>query len=418
MNKAFKLLFALLISLPSLAQNSDSTQWNRFSNLFDNPYKKFKTVEIIGFQSSNILSANRVSNDFIYPFVFGKNLDKKTIDHNLDNLKSKQLNKETDQELRYINLKKNAFKTKTLNWYINGGVHSRTYVNASNDAARLIFKGNSDTTKYQFNNNTYSNLRMNKFGGGIYHHVEKTAKPYNLSLGLFLLQALNYGDINTYKNNYLQGNEDSFRVGGNYDAAFANANAFSSNGLGLGSELLFNQKLSADKVWGFGLQNFGFAHFKNTTTTYSANGQYKFDGVFIPEIGRLGESDYFQNKLDSFTNPLNNIKENQSQLILIAPVSFIYYTLHLSSGYYQFTLRHSGTKALPVAELRYFKFIKPSLLFGVTAGAVGQHFLNSDINWAINRHLFFQAGVYHLEALTLPKTFGGLGGKYGFQFVF
>lgn len=216
----------------------------------------------------------------------------------------------------------------------------------------------------------------------------------------------------------MQGNEDSFRVGGNYDAAFANANAFSSNGLGLGSELLFNQKLSADKVWGFGLQNFGFAHFKNTTTTYSANGQYKFDGVFIPEIGRLGESDYFQNKLDSFTNPLNNIKENQSQLILIAPVSFIYYTLHLSSGYYQFTLRHSGTKALPVAELRYFKFIKPSLLFGVTAGAVGQHFLNSDINWAINRHLFFQAGVYHLEALALPKTFGGLGGKYGFQFVF
>jgi hypothetical protein len=418
MNKAFKLVVALLISFQGLAQNGDSTKWNRFKNQFDNPYKNFEAFNLLGFQSSTFISTNRISNDFIYPFVFGKKLEKDAIDHNLENTKNKRLSSETNQELRFVNLKKNAFKTKSLNWYVKGGVHSRTFVNATNDAAKLIFKGNTETSKYEFNDCSYSNLRLNKFGGGLYHHVEKTAKPFNLTFGLFIIQALNYGNVKTYNKNYLQGNEDSFDIGVNYDAAFANAKAFSSNGLGLGSEVVFNQKISPTKTWGFSLQNFGFAYFKNNTTTYTANGQYKFDGIYIAEVGRLSEDDYFKNKLDSFTNPLNNVKENQSKPILIAPVSFIYYNMRLNGGYYQLGLRNSGTKALPTAEFRYFTFIKPSFILGVSAGVVGQNYLNTDISWAISKQWFFQAGLYHLEALALPKTFGGLGGSYGLQFVF
>lgn len=412
MNKASKLLFALLISLPGLAQTSDSLKWKRFKNQFDNPYKSFTKTKIIGFQSSSLISGNRISNDFIYPFVFGKNLDKKTIDNTLDNSKNKQLLIETNYDLSFVNLEKNLFNKKKINWYLKAGNHHRTYADVSNGAMKLIFRGNTDSTAYTFNKCDYYNIRLNKIGGGIYLHDEKKARPYNLSFGLFILQAFNYGNVETHTKNSLISSEDSFELGINYNAQFA------SNGLGLGSEFVFNQKLTDTRIWGFRLENFGFARFNEKTTTYNANGNYKFDGLYIADISRIGEENYLKSKLDSFTNPLTNKKENQSKTIFIAPVSFVYYTLHLKSGYYQFGIRHAGTKALPVAEFRYFKFLKPSLLFGVSAGTIGQYYLITDVSWAINRHWFLQAGLFHIEALALPKTFGGLGGNYGLQFVF
>ncbi|MFM9944955.1 MAG: hypothetical protein ACKVQB_06945 [Bacteroidia bacterium] len=418
MNKAFKLLFALLISLPGLAQNSDSARWDRFKNQFDNPFKKIEAARIIGFQSNTMLSANRISNNFIYPFVFGKKLEKETIDNMLDNSKNKLLNIETNNELRFVNLEKNLFKKPTLNWYIKGGTHRRTFVNATNDAATLVFRGNTGSSSFQFDNCNYYNLQLNKIGVGLFHHNEKTARPYNLSFGLFVIQALNYASIKTYQQNFLKGNEDSFNIGINYDAAFASADAFGANGMGLGGELIFNQKINNKSIWGFRLENFGFARFNESTTTYTGFGQYKFDGVFIAEIGRLNEENYFQNRLDSFTNPFTNKKENQTKTVWIAPSSFVYYTIHSKRNYYQIGLRHSGTKALPVAEFRYFTFVKPKLIVGATAGAIGQYYLNTDINWAINRQWFFQAAIYHVEAIALPKTFGGLGGGFGLQFVF
>ena len=418
MNKAFKLLFALFLSFPGLAQNPDSAKWDRFTNLFDNPYKTFEASKILSFKSTHILSSQNISNTFIYPFVLGKKLEKEAIDNNLENTENKQLVIEQNSELCFINLEKNLLNNPTLNWYIKGGNHHRTYINSSNDAMRLIFKGNTDSSAYEFNNCNYYNLRSYKIGGGLYHHKDKVKQPYNLSFGVFVNQALNYGNIKTFERNYLQGTEDSFLIGANYDAEFASAKAFSGNGLGVGMEFIFNQKINDHTTWGFGLENFGFANFKEKSTTYTANGEYRFDGVYISDIGRVGEDDYFKNQLDSFTNQLTNKKENQTRLIWIAPVSFIYYNIHLKSGYYQLAMRHSGTRALPVVEVGYFRFLIPSLLWGAKIGGIGQYYLNTDINWAIGRQWFLQAGIYHLEALALPKTFGGLGGNFGLQFVF
>jgi len=418
MNRVFKLFIVLILSVPALAQNSDSIKWQRFRNMFDNPYKPFKKALIYSFQYHNLTSANKISNDFIYPFVFKNNLSKKVIDDNLKSSKNRQLSIETNYETKITYLTKHLFNNKNISFYLKGNLHSRTYVNISDGAMKLIFRGNTDSKPYNFNNSSYYNLRMKEIGGGIYYHKEKTNKPFNLSVGLFVLKALKYGNINTHSNNYLQGNEDSFKVKLDYSAAFATSTNLSLQGMGLGSEVIFNQKISDNKTWGFKLDNFGFAHFNQNMSTYSSNGSYNFDGIYIPNIGRLGDNNYFQNQLDSFTNPLINKKENQSKTIWIAPVSFIYYNIHLKSGYYQFGVKHTGTKALPIAEFRYFKFIKSNLLFGVTTGFIGQHYLNTDISWAINQHWFFQAGISHLEALALPKTFGGLGGRYGLQFVF
>ena len=76
MSKAFKLLLVLCLPLTGFTQNPDSAQWSRFTNLYDNPYKKFEAAKIIGVQFKGDLSGHNISNDFIYPFVFGKKLEK------------------------------------------------------------------------------------------------------------------------------------------------------------------------------------------------------------------------------------------------------------------------------------------------------------------------------------------------------
>ena len=412
MNKVFKLLFLLLSCMSLNAQNADSAKWLKFKSLYENPFKSFEKSKIVGLQSSAILSTNQISNAFIYPFLFGKKLETGIIDKTISKSKIKQLHSEINNEIQFVNIEKSLSKATPIYWYVKAGNHSRLYSSASNDAMRLIFKGNTDTNEYKFNNCSYNTIKFNKIGFGIYYINDKTPKPYNLSFGLFGIQVSNYGNVRTYEQNYLKGNEDSLNIGVNYDAVFA------KNGLGVSSEIIYNQKIDDLKNWGFSLKNFGLAQFNKNVTTYNAFGEYKFKGVFINDIGRLTDDGYFQNQLDSFTNPLINKSQKQSKLVWIAPISQIYYTIKKGKNYYQMSLKHSGTKALPVAELRFYKFIRPSFLLAFSAGAIGQYYINTDVNLCLTRQWFLQLSISHLEALAIPNTLGGLGGSYGLQFVF
>ncbi len=407
MNKAFKLLIASCLSISALAQNSDSTKWNRFPNLFDNPFKtQYDSIKIIDQNTSVFINTNRISNAFIYPFLKGGPLNKSVIDDNLSNDKNKRFNLEANFDLRFINLgSKRA-------WYIATGYHQRVNLNVSSDAMKLIFRGNTQGNIFEFNDCNYTQISFNKLGVGRYFNNEKTAKPFNLRLGIYGIQGLNYQNITTKNNNYLNGNVDSFNIRLNYTAAFA------KQGFGLGGEISFNQTLSPNQIWGFQLNNFGYLGINQSAETYGADGSFKFNGIVISDLGNIRNPDYFKHTLDSLTNPVTNKKVNQSKSIWIAPVSFLYYTLHHGPIYYQFGVHHSGTKTLPVAELRSYIFLKSKVLVGLTVGGIGQPYLNTDIRWAINRHLFLHGGFYHLEALTLPDKFGGLGGNFALQAVF
>jgi len=418
MSKAFKLIVAVFFPLFGFAQNSDSARWKGFKNMYSNPYKSFEACQIAGIRTQSELSTIGVSNKFICPFLFKKRLEKETIDKTIEREGNKSLSFEANNEMGFVNLKSHLFHNKSINWYVKAGTHQRSYTRVSNDAMRLMFKGNTESSPYSFDNNSYYNLRLSKIGGGLYYHNEMNPKPYNLSFGVSVLQGLNYGRIKTYERNYYQGNEDSFKIGVNYDAEFAGTKAFSGNGIGIGFEFMFNQKLSEKSTWGIAFENMGAVKFNNKLTSYSAYGEYSFDGLFISDLSRLKEENYIKHKLDSFTNPITNKKEGESKMVLIAPISFLYYNVHLSSGYYQIGLRHNGTIANPVAELRYFNFISPNILFGASLGTIGAWYLNTDVNWSVKDHLFIQAGVFHLEALALPNNLGGIGGNFGVQYVF
>jgi len=418
MNKAFKLFVFLTFSFNGFSQNTDAEKWNRFPNLYDNPYNSFQAKSIISLRASVMLSTNGISNDFIYPFLFGDKLEKAIINNTLDREGRKNLSFDANYEMSFVNLKSKVFSRKNIHWYLKAANTQRAQANVNNDAMNIVFKGNTSQSRYFFDNCNYYNLTSNKLGGGVYIHEDKKERPYNLSFGIFAIQVQNYGNIETKNNNYFEGNEDSFLVGVNYEASFAGSNKLSGEGLGIGGELTFNQKLTVKSNWGFSVENFGFASFNKKANTYSGNGNYRFDGVYIADVNRLSESNYFENQLDSFTNPLINQKENQDKTILIAPVSRIYLVTHLQSGYYQIALRHRGTKSLPIAELRYFNFLNRALLFGATIGTVGNYYLNTDINWSIKSRLFLQVGIAHLESIILPKKFGGLGANAALQFVF
>jgi len=412
-----KLIFLFLLPFSAFSQNNDSAKWSRFSNLYSNAYRLFKPEKLISANSDVILSTIHITNAFIYPFVFHNKLQQATINKAVSTSGSKELSTESNNEIRFMNLDSKVFNKNSINWYLNAGVHSRQYTYLTNDAMRLMFKGNTDTNTYLLSNCSHFNLLMNKIGGGLFYHVEKVKRPFNLSFGLNLQQALTYENVETEGNNYYKGNEDSFKVRLDYNATFASSNSFLKNGLGMGSEIIFNQRLDAKSTWGVRAENFGFVNFKKKATTYSSNGTFTFNGVFIPDIGRIGDDGYLKGQLDSITNPLTNKEENQSKTVWIAPTSFAYFCTHIGQGYYQVGLRYRGTKAVPVAEFRYSSFIKTNLLLGATIGTIGNYYVNADINWAITKKIFIQAGIFHIEALLFPNQLGGSGGNFGLQFV-
>ncbi len=407
MNKAFKLLIASFISISALAQNSDSSKWKHFYNLFDNPYKtQFDSIKIVDQSASVFMHTNRISNRFIYPFVLGGSLDKSVIDKNLANDKNKRFHQQLNFDVRFINLDSKRA------WYITTGYHQRLSLNVSNDAMKLIFRGNTQKDIYQFNHAYYNQIRFNKLGAGLYFAPQKIAKPYNLRIGIYGIQGLNHGKISAYEQNYLQGNDDSLTVGLNYNASFANQS------FGAGAELIFNQSLSANQAWGFRFENFGYVYSNQNSSTYHANGTFVFNGLVISDLSKIRTPNYFETAFDSLTNPMTNKEANQSQHIWIAPISFLYYTLKHQRMYYQFGLHHSGNKAVPSAEIRAYRFMKSKVLLGLTLGGIGQLYVNTDMRWAINRRWFLQAGLYHLEALVWSTKLGGMGANFGLQAAF
>lgn len=294
MSKAFKLIVFLIFPFYGFSQSADTEKWNRFPNLYDNPYKTFQAKSIIGLKTSVHSSTNGISNDFIYPFLLGDKLEKAVIDNTLDRKGRKNLSFEGNYEMSFVNLKSKVLSRKNIHWYLKAGQNQQAQLNANTEAMNLVFKGNTGPGRYEFENCSFYNASTNKLGGGIYLHEDKKARPYNLSFGLYAIQVQSYGNIETKNGNYYEGNEDSFLIGVNYNAAFAGDKKLSGDGLGLGAEIMFNQKLTTKTNWGFSLENFGFASFNNSATTYSGTGEYMFDGVYIADVGRLSESDYWR----------------------------------------------------------------------------------------------------------------------------
>ena len=54
----------------------------------------------------------------------------------------------------------------------------------------------------------------------------------------------------------------------------------------------------------------------------------------------------------------------------------------------------------------------------MSIGGLGNTYLNTDIQKVIANKWYLKAGLYHIEALVLPKMFGGLGGHAGISYSF
>jgi hypothetical protein len=418
MSKVFRIVILLVFPFSVIAQNADSLKWKNFGVLYDQPFNKVQPQQIVSLSSSQELFTSKISNDFVYPFLKGDNLDRSTINRTIDRSGSKWVGVMQQTELSWINLKKGIGSKKKLHLYLKAGNYAKTFAELSDDAMRLVFEGNTGMSQYEIGNCRYTNIGYNKIGGGVFINKDKARQPWNLSVGVFLIQSTAYGRITTSADDVYTGNEDSFKIKTNYSAWFSSSKAFSSTGYGGALEVNFNQRLDASSAWGISVTDLGFVNFNNVLTQYSSNGTFNFKGVFIPEVSRLGETYYFQNQFDSITSPLVNEKRNLSGYLLVSPKTRVYLCKRFGSHYLQVSLNGYGVRAKSNFELRYFRFIKSSWLWGMSIGGLGNTYLNTDIQKVIANKWYLKAGLYHIEALVLPKMFGGLGGHAGISYSF
>lgn len=418
MSKTFNFIVLLIFPHFLFSQTNDINNWKNFSNYYDNLYNPIKKTEIFNTSYNQDLSASGLNNNFFSPFIFNKKLKKSVIDDNLKNTKSKKINISKSYTFTYINLKKNPFKNKKINWLINSGANSRTAVRFTNDASKLIFKGNTDTSKYNMDNCYFFNMNLSKIGAGIFYADEKAAKPYNISIAVNFIRIQNYSKVVFFENNYLKSNEDSFDLGLNYDATFSSPTLAGFDGMGLSTDINFNYKFSKNSIFSIKINDLGFAKFNNSITFYTSNNEYKYSGIFIADIALLNNENYFQSQIDSTTNRFTNKQENLDKTLFVMPQTELSITTHHKTGYYTATLYHFGTKSQPSINVRFFNFVKPNILCGVSAGHFNSFYLNADASLSLRNKYFFQIGIRHIEALALPHLLGGAGLNAGFQFVF
>lgn len=416
MSRAFSLSVVILLALNGYAQTDDSTKWKSFPNLYNQPFKPHQSHSVADGSVSFNVSAN-LPNRFLYPFIRGGHLSDQTIDKTVNKEKTRRMDGHYRAGLSYIHLAENVRNYPNLFWYVRAGSEYRIAANLTADAMHLLFRGNTGQRKYTFDKSRYYQIQLNKIGGGFYYRGLKSKRPYNVEAGINLIHSGNMGMIKANRNNFLQGNEDSFTVGLNYEACFARGDGALSGGLGAGGDIRFNQLLNKNSTWGFSLTDWALVRY-NGVNTYNAGNRFGFTGVFIPDVRRLGTDGYFQHHLDSFTQQLTNKKEDQQKTLWVAPVTQMYYCAKFKSGYYRLALLYSGTGALPVAEIKYFGFMRNSTMAGVSLGTLGFNYLNAEIMQKMGKRWFVQAGINHLEALVIPASLGGLGGRFGLQCVF
>ncbi|NUM32866.1 MAG: hypothetical protein HUU47_11165 [Bacteroidetes bacterium] len=418
MKTVFKIFTIAIFYFQAEAQNNDINKWKNFDNYYDNLYKPTKKTEIINVTFLQNISAKGLNNKFLYPFILNKNLDRNTIDNNLKSNKLKKTEIENNISFTYINLKKSTFKNKNIFWLLNGAFMGRTSIKMSNDAAKLIFKGNTDTSKYIFDDCYFYNIKYNKLGAGFFLIDNKSPKPLNLKFIINIIQVVNNIDFVTFQRNYLKSSEDSFELGLNYDATFASSNLSDFNGMGLSSDISINYKTNKNSIFSFSITDLGFAKFKNSVNFYTSNNIHKFEGIQIPDIKILNDNKYFQGQIDSTVNKFSNKRENISKTIFVAPLVEMAYTTSHKSGYYTAAVRKLGLKNNPEISLKYFNFINQKMIGGVSIGYLNSVFLNADASFSIKNKIYFQIGLKHLEALILPSKFGGAGIYAGFQILY
>lgn len=418
MSRVFKFIIFFFFPLQIFSQTAFDENWKNYSNLYENLFTTVKKKEILSLNTYQNISSSGLNNKLIYPFILKQKLNKNDIDKNLEKRGLKKINIDRELSFSYINLKKSLLKNKRVKWMINIGNESRNAIKLSNDAAKLIFRGNTDTTKYNLDGSNYFNLDFSKIGVGVFYSNQNTQKLYNLSFALNVIKVNNYSNIVSYSNNFLKSNEDSFDIGLNYDATFASSSFAGFDGMGISSDFSVNYKYNKNSIFSIKIKDLGFADFNNSVSFYTSNNTYKFNGIIIPDITRLNDDSYFKNQADSTLNNFSKKQENLDKTIFIAPQTEIFIASKLKKGYYSVSIKHNGTKSQPDFGISYFGFLKPYIIGRISTGHLNNFYINSDAMFSFNNKLFLHLGINHIEALLFPLYVGGIGFNTSLQIAF
>ena len=131
MSKVFRIVILLVFPFSVIAQNADSLKWKKFGVLYDQPFNKVQPQQIVSLSSSQELFTSKISNDFVYPFLKGDNLDRSTINRTIDRSGSKWVGVMQQTELSWINLKKGIGSKKKLHLYLKAGNYAKTFAELS-----------------------------------------------------------------------------------------------------------------------------------------------------------------------------------------------------------------------------------------------------------------------------------------------
>jgi hypothetical protein len=304
---------------------------------------------------------------------------------------------------------------------IFGSYHHRQmrYLIAPKEAFQTVFYGNArfGGDSADFSNLQFYNYIYNQYSAGIKRRLDYGKYQMELGVSLSFTQMINHQEIRT-KNASIYTAEDGDTIRINYDLTFNSANEGATNFgdlNGIGGSGDFHLAFMNKNKWRLSVDvsDMGYVYFRKNPVNYSAAKTVEFTGFIIPDLLSFSSETFDTLNIDSTVKSYLPTKTaNEYSLFMPFSVSFVFSKplLHdklvLSAGLqYRYIPNY---KVYGYLKANYF--IKPDMVFSVSAGAGGYSLFNLGVEFSKSWKYFdFALGTGNLIGLVAPSHYTGTG---------
>ncbi len=360
-------------------------------------------------------SSNATMN-FVYALLFRKEITKAMKDRVDNNIKS---------NLKFEDFMKTGFTYRRYlkKWdgeiFFNYSHRQLRNVIATKEMYELLFYGNARFagTTADLSNMNVQNFIYNQYTGGIKKKIDYGKYQMDFGVGVSFLQVINQQSISTKQASiYTAVDGDTIKI--NYDLTFNAAREgantfFQRNGVGgsgdfhLGFMNKNNWKLSID------LSDIGYMMFRAAPVNYSAAKTIEFRGIVLPNLLQFSSATFDTLNLDSAVRSYLPTKTTNSYSLfspfnasIVFSKSLLHEKLVLSFG---LQYRHLP-KYYAYGYVKANYFIKPDVVFSVSAGGGGYSWFNLGVEFAKRWKYFdFALGTSNLLGAVIPSHYTGMG---------
>lgn len=419
MTRIIKTLFVFCLPLLSIAQQD--SLWNHFPSFFDHPFRSEKAGSFLVVEGQYTQDASGANNALLWRMSTKQRLDQDLIAQNADKAKLKNLMGFDGRfSVAYYNLNQGFLKRDSLHYFVRYGFVDHAGASYSDEFFRLVGQGNKAFEGDTANGNGFV-LNRTRFDYIDFGVMKFFSNHSNLAVSLGLTRGIRFSDVDgsrfsVYTAEYGTSTYWDLDITAKLTPG-KEQSMMDVNGMGLQLNFDYKGLLGPDGAYAIGARNLGFISWKGKQ--YTKKDTFTYNGWYAPDYASFYDSDG-GNSFDSMANQFRPDSSSFRSAELLPAYIYAEYTMKLF-GKQSLSFRFDkviNTPMVPRVSVAYTYFCGD--WYGVTRVSTGGYTrfnLSQEVALRKGNH-FFRAMFYGIQAWAFPKKAAGLGGGFGYSWMF